>query len=79
MAIFERKILRRIFGVVKVFENWRRRTDSEVYQLYGDRDVTNLIKLGRFRWAAPIARMPADEIPKKMLDGRLFKKRPETF
>jgi len=42
VANFERKILRRKFGGIKVNENCRKRYNKELMQLYGDLDIFNL-------------------------------------
>jgi hypothetical protein len=34
----ERKFLRRMFGGIKVNENWRKRYNEELLQLFGDFD-----------------------------------------
>ena len=38
LAVFERKVLRRMFGRIKVNENWIKRYNKEVIQLFGDLD-----------------------------------------
>jgi hypothetical protein len=48
--IFERKILREIFGSIKEGDHWRRRYNNELYRLYGDQDLVSHIKVGRIRW-----------------------------
>jgi hypothetical protein len=39
MAAFERKVLRRMFGGIKVNENWRKQYDDGLMQLFGDFDI----------------------------------------
>jgi hypothetical protein len=36
LAAFEIKVLRRMFGGIKVNENWRKRYNEELLQLFGD-------------------------------------------
>jgi hypothetical protein len=36
---FERKVLRRRFGGIKVSENWRKQYNRELTQLFGDFDI----------------------------------------
>jgi hypothetical protein len=45
IGIFERKILRRIFGAVKEDGQWRMRYSKELYVLYKDVDLVTFIKL----------------------------------
>jgi hypothetical protein len=44
LSIWERKVLRKIFGPICVARNWRRRTNEEVKQLYGELDIVIEIK-----------------------------------
>jgi hypothetical protein len=36
LATFERKVLRRMFGLIKVNENWKTRYNEELRQLFRD-------------------------------------------
>lgn len=75
LLIFERKVLRRILGGVFINNEWRRRTNAEVYRLYDDLDVATVIKLGRLRWAGHVARMAEDAIPRSVLTEQLYGRR----
>lgn len=70
LEIWERKILRRIFGGVKENGIWRRRTNAEVYELYGEPKITQIIKVQRMKWLGHIIRMPNEKIVKQALDNR---------
>jgi hypothetical protein len=67
LGIFERKILKRIFGVVKEVGQWRMRYNKELYELYKDVDFVTFIKLKRLQWAGHVQRLTLDRIPKKAL------------
>ncbi|MXP61705.1 hypothetical protein FD744_25325 [Pantoea sp. Taur] len=67
LLVFERKILRRIFGGVHIDGNWRRRTNNEICSIFNEKDVVLTMKLGRLRWAGHVARMNNEAIPKKLL------------
>lgn len=71
LLVFERNILRRIFGPVQEGNAWRRRKNRELYQLYRDINVVRFIKLGRLRWAGHVARMGDREIPKRVITEEL--------
>ena len=43
-CIWERKVLRKIFGPIYVAGYWRSRTNEEVRQLYGELDIVTEIK-----------------------------------
>jgi hypothetical protein len=45
--IFERKIIRKIFGAVREGGHWRRRYNNELYGLYTEQDLVSYIKVGR--------------------------------
>jgi hypothetical protein len=49
LAVFERKVLRRILGAVKTNDTWRRRNYFELMNLYGDVDIVSFIRLSRLR------------------------------
>jgi hypothetical protein len=40
--------LRRMFGGIKVNENWRKRCNKEIMQLFGDSDIISLV--GKVGW-----------------------------
>ena len=44
LRIWERKVLRKIFGPICVAGYWRSRRDEEVRQLYGELDIVTEIK-----------------------------------
>lgn len=75
LLTFERKILRRIIGPVKDGDRWRIRKNREIYELYKDIDVVRFVQLGRLSWAGHVARMSADEIPRKAVDTTLHRTR----
>jgi hypothetical protein len=58
LGIFERKILRCIFGA----ENgqWRRRYNFELCKLYDEPDLTKYIRMNRQHWAGHVMRMSDD-------------------
>jgi len=47
MAALERKVLRRMFGGIKVSENGRMRCNEEVMQLFGDLDTLSFMRISR--------------------------------
>ena len=70
LGVFERKVLRTIYGGVQTAQNeWRRRTNHELHALLGEPTIVNLAKIGRLRWAGHVARMDEDH-PVRMLFDR---------
>ena len=57
LSRFERKILRSIFGAINDRGQWRRRYNSELYELYKEPDLVKYIKINRLRWAGHVQRM----------------------
>lgn len=57
LAVFERKVLRRILGAVKQGDNWRIRYNSELYELYNEINLETYVKLTRLRWLGHVVRM----------------------
>lgn len=58
LEIFERKTLRKIFGVNKISENDYKRKSNKLYQLFEDTDVELHIRISRLkRWLGHANRM----------------------
>jgi len=72
LRIWERKVLRVIFGAICVAGYWRGRTNVEVRQLYGELDIVTEIKTGRLRWLGHVERMSEERAVK-----RLYQNTPE--
>jgi hypothetical protein len=57
LEIWERKILRRIFGGKRTDFGWERRTNAEIYQLFDDTSISDFIKSRRLQWLGHLERM----------------------
>jgi hypothetical protein len=57
LAVFERKVLTKIQGAIKINNCWRRRHNNELMQLYGDLDVVSFIRINRLRRIGHVNRM----------------------
>ena len=57
LATFERKVLRRMFGGIKLNENWRKRYNKELLQLFGDLDKLSFVRISRLNWTGDVNRM----------------------
>jgi hypothetical protein len=51
LSIFERRILRYIFGPVEENGTWRRRYNHELYKLFNEPDIIGYIQAKRLEWA----------------------------
>jgi hypothetical protein len=76
LLIFERKILRKIYGPVKDQDSWRIRTNSELDTLTGGVNIVRYIKAQRLRWFGHIQRLEDDRMVKKLTNCKPFEKRP---
>jgi len=54
---FERKVTRRMFGGIEVHENWRRRYNEELLQLFGDLDILSFVGISQLNWIGHANRM----------------------
>jgi hypothetical protein len=57
LGVFERKILRRIYGPICEGAIRRSRYNEELYRLYDETDLVTTIKITRLRWPGHIVRM----------------------
>jgi hypothetical protein len=74
LGLFERKILRSIFGAVQNKEQWRRRYNFELYKLYDEPDLVKYIKINRLKWAGHVMQMD-NRITKRMFNIKTERKR----
>ena len=58
LLVFERKILRRIFGPTKENQIWRTKTNEELDKLIKHKNIINHIKAQRLSWFGHVQRMP---------------------
>jgi len=66
LLVFERKILRRIFGPTKDDQIWRIKTNEELNELIKHRNIVNYIKAQRLSWLGHVQRMPDTRTVKKI-------------
>ena len=75
--MFERKILRNIFGPTKEDNgNWRVKTNIELDELIKHRNTINYVKAQRLSWFGRTNRMPETNIVKKIHKWKPFTGRP---
>ena len=70
--MFERMVLRRIFGPRKdeVTGEWRRLLNEELNDLYSSPNIVRVIKSRRMRWAGRVARMGEERWVYRVLVGK---------
>jgi len=62
LGVFERKILRRVYGPTCEGVIWKSKYNEELYRLYDETDLVTTIRITRLRWAGYIVRMQ-DKLP----------------
>lgn len=60
LAAFERKVLRRMFGGIKINKNLIKRYNKEVTELFGDLDTLSFVIISRLIWMGHINRMDSN-------------------
>lgn len=82
LLVFERKILRKIFGPVKQDNVWRIAYNHEIYKKYGDPDILKVVKTSRIRWLGHIFRyednFPTKKVTFSKIEGKRRRGRPPT-
>jgi hypothetical protein len=75
LLVFERKILRRIFGPMKENQIWRIKTNEELDKLIEHKNIVSYIKAQRLRWFGNVQRMPDTRTVKKIFKWNPLTKR----
>ena len=70
LDVFERKVLRMIYGPVCVRDEWRRRFNHELYSLYKDSTIVDRIHKQQVRWLGHVWRMRDEEPPRKIMQAK---------
>jgi len=76
LRIFERQILRKIFGPVDVDNIWIIRNNMQIDKLIYGADIVRFIKAQRIRWLRYIQRMDQARPTRKLLDWKPMGIRP---
>jgi hypothetical protein len=76
--VFEKRVLRRIFGPKRdeVTGEWRKLHNEELRDLYSSPSIIRIIKSMRMRWAGHVARMGEKRNAYRLLVGKPEGKRP---
>jgi len=75
LLVFERKILRIIFGPTKENQIWRIRTNEELDKLIKHKNIVEYIKAQRLSWFGHVQRMPDTGTVKKIFKWKPLTKR----
>jgi len=74
LMVFERKVLRKIFGPTKERDGtWRIKTNDELDKLIRHKNIIiNYTKAQRLSWFGHLHRMPEERMVKKYINGNRF-------
>jgi hypothetical protein len=64
--VFERKIIRKIYGPIKINE-WKLRTNEEINNILTNQDIVRFIKSQRIRWIGHLERLDRNRLPKRVM------------
>jgi hypothetical protein len=65
--VFERKVLRRIYGPIQGGDIWRSRyCNFELYALYKEPKLAIATRIAGLRWAGHVQRMEDEQMPKRL-------------
>ena len=76
LLVFDRKILRGIFGPMKESQTWGIKNNEELDKLIKHKNIVNHIKAQRLSWFGHIQRMPETRAAKKMFKWNPLTTRP---
>jgi len=76
LLVFERKIVRGIFGPTKENQTWRIKNNEELDKLIKHKNIVNYIKAQRLSWFSHIQRMPEARANKKIFKWNPLTTRP---
>jgi hypothetical protein len=68
LGLFERRVLRCIFGAKQENGTWRKRYNYELYELFNDSHIVNHIKAKRLAWAGHLTHMSNERTLKKIFN-----------
>ena len=69
LQVFERKVLRRIYGPTEENDGtWRIKSNEELNRLMGNKYIIKHIKAQRLAWFGHVYRMPDDSMVKKVYE-----------
>ncbi|GFS52037.1 uncharacterized protein TNCV_1104691 [Trichonephila clavipes] len=70
ISIYERKILRFVFGGIQENGTWRKRSNLELYQSYKESDIVNFMVIQRIKWTRHVVRMDQNCTTKKVYNAQ---------
>ena len=68
--MFDRRVLRCIFGAKQENGIWRKRYNHELYEIFNDSDIVVHIKVKKLAWAGHLMRMSDERTLKKIFNAK---------
>jgi hypothetical protein len=75
LRIFERKVLRKIYGPVLENGEFRIHYNGELNELTKGENIVRFVKAQRLQWLGHVERMNETVMPKMVLHGKIYTKR----
>ena len=66
-SFFKRILFHRIYGPICEREQWKKRYNRILDELYNEPNIVNVIKFSRLMWVGHVVRMDEKKLPKKIL------------
>jgi hypothetical protein len=70
LSLFERKVLRCIFGVKQENGTWRKRYNYVLHEIFNEPNTVNYVKVKRLAWAGHLVCMNDDRTLKKIFNTK---------
>jgi hypothetical protein len=71
LRVFERKVVRGIYGPVREGERWRIRSNREPEEFLRGEDIVKFVKSQRLAWLGHVERMDEERMSRKLLHGKM--------
>jgi hypothetical protein len=71
LMIWERKLLRKMYGPTCENGQWRIKTNAELITKYKFQDIITVIKIRKLEWLGHVIRMDETGCVKKIFEGKL--------
>jgi hypothetical protein len=71
LSVFERKVVRMIYGPVREGERWRIRSNRELEEILRGEDIVKFVKSQRLAWLGHVERMDEERMSRKLLHGTM--------
>lgn len=75
LRVFERNIIRRIYGVTKVNYHWKIKSKVGDWEFVRQKNIKNFTKANRLIWAGQVARVEGDRLQRRRMNVKYSCKR----